>query len=207
MNIAPFEMLMACLGAAGCWFLWFYFIKEYRVAAFREQLFSLRDQLFAVAVEGQMSFDDPAYSELRSLINGMIRFAHRVTFLTLIISVRNRTLDATDPNPYQRWKDSLTKLAPEKKARIEQIHDQVFSAYMDRLVTGSIVLLPTAAVLLAGFVVRNRLKKFFSSQYSEPTSSRAAMEMDLAQTLNAQVLVEAAYREGKASDKFELSLA
>jgi hypothetical protein len=207
MNIAPFEMLVACIGAAGCWALWFYFIKEYRVAAFRERLFSLREQLFTIAVQGKMSFDDPAYSELRSLINGMIRFAHRITFLTLVTSARNHASNAADPNPYQRWKDSLSKLDPEKRTQIEKIHNQVFSAYMHRLVTGSVVLLPTAAVLLAGFVVRNRLKKFFSSQSSEPTSPRTAMEMDLAQTLNAQVLVEAAYREGKASDRLELSLA
>jgi hypothetical protein len=51
------------------------------------------------------------------------------------------------------------------------------------------------------------VKRFFSSKYEPESSPKAAMEKDLAKTINAESLVEAAYREGKASEKLELSLA
>jgi hypothetical protein len=207
MNIAAFEMLIAATGAAGCWVIWFYLIKDYRVSNFRERLFSLREELFQFAALGHVSFDDPAYVELRALINGMLRFAHRVTFLTLITSVRNSSADDTDQNPYQRWKESLDHLAPETQKQLELLHDKLFSAFMGQLVSGSVVLLPISLLLTAGFFLRSQLTKFFSASSPEETSPKSAMERDLAQTINAQSLVEVAYREGKASEKFELSLA
>jgi|GEM_PF-4266250 len=207
MNNAPFQMLIACIGAGACWVLWFYFVKEYRVAAFRERLFSIRDQLFNFAADGLVSFDDPAYSELRALINGMLRFAHRVSFLTLLTTARNLSPSVESSNPYQRWKDSLINLAPETRERLEQIHNQLVSAYMKQLVGGSIILFPIATTLLIGFSLRAYLKQFFSAQKSEGANAKTAMVRDLANTLNAQVLEVEAYREGKASEKMELSLA
>lgn len=207
MNNAPFQMLIACIGAGACWALWFYFVKEYRVAAFRERLFSIRDQLFDFAASGQVSFDDPAYSELRALINGMLRFAHRVSFLTLLTSARNPSLNADSSNPYQHWKDSLLDLAPEKRERLEQIHNQLVSAYMKQLVEGSIILFPIAVLLLIGFSLRAQLKRFFSAQESEGANAKTAMVRDLARTLNAQILEVEAYREGKVPEKMKLSLA
>lgn len=207
MNNAPFEMLISCIGAGACWMLWFYFVKEYRVDAFRERLFSVRDRLFDFAASGQVSFDDPAYSELRALINGMLRFAHRVSFLTLLTSVRNPSSGSEVSNPYQHWKDSLVDLAPETKEHLEQIHSQLFSAYMKQLVEGSIVLLPIATILLMGFSLRAQFKKFFSPQEFQGATAKAAMVRDLARTLNAQVLEAEAYREVKPPEKMKLSLA
>jgi hypothetical protein len=207
MNNAPFQMLIACIGAGACWTLWFYFVKEYRVAAFRERLFSVRDQLFDFAANGQVSFDDPAYLELRALINGMLQFAHRVSFLTLLSSARSPSSIPESSNPYQRWKDSLIDLPPETKERLEQIHNQLVSAYMKQLVEGSIILFPIAMILLVGFSLRAQLKKFFSAQESEGATAKTAMVRDLARTLNAQVLEVEAYREGKASENMKLSLA
>jgi hypothetical protein len=207
MNMAAVEMLIACIGAAGCWFLWFYLIKEYRVSNFRESLFSLRDELFQFAADGHLTFDDPAYVELRSLINGMLRFAHRVTFLSLITSVRSLSADDPDQNPYLRWKDAVDHLAPDTKARVESIHNRLWSAFMRQLVKGSVFLIATSLLLTTGFFIRSQVRRFFLAKYEPELSPRAAMEKDLAKTINAESLVEAAYREGKASEKLELSLA
>lgn len=207
MNIAAFEMLIACVGAAACWFLWFFFIKDYRLSSFRESLFSLRDELVRCVEDGHLTFDDPAYVELRSLINGMLRFAHRVTFLSLITSARNPSVDDPGHSPYRRWKDAVDHLAPDARTRVESIHSRLLSAFMGQLVSGSVFLFATSLVLTAGFFLRSQVRRFFSAKYMPESSSTAAMQRDLAKTINAESLVEAAYREGKASEKLELSLA
>jgi hypothetical protein len=207
MNIAAFEMLIACVGAAGCWFLWFFFIKDYRVSNFRESLFSLRDELVECVAEGHLTYEHPAYVELRSLINGMLQFAHKVTFLSLITSARNPSADDPDQSPYRRWKDAVDHLAPDAKTRVESIHSRLWSTFMGQLVTGSLFLFATSLFLTAGFFLRIQVRRFFSAKYHPESSPTAAMQKDLAKTINAESLVEAAYREGKALEKVELSPA
>ncbi|MEO5338081.1 MAG: hypothetical protein H7841_14485 [Magnetospirillum sp. WYHS-4] len=46
----------------------------------RQRLFEVRGRLFDMAATGQLSFDDPAYRELREGINVLIRFAHHITW-------------------------------------------------------------------------------------------------------------------------------
>src|ERR1019366_10651823 len=62
------------------WGLLFFCWDEYRLDALRDKLFSLRHRLFMAAVEGHIAFDDPTYQQLRILMNGMIRFGHKLTF-------------------------------------------------------------------------------------------------------------------------------
>jgi hypothetical protein len=205
MNNAPFEMLVTSVGAVACWLLWFYFIKEYRVSAFRERLFSIRDELFAFAADDGVSFNETAYLQLRDLINGMLQFAHRVSFLTLLTSARSSMPSSEDSTPQRLWEKSLEVLDPAVKERLERIHGEIVYAYMKQLVEGSIVLFPTAIILFIGFSLRARLKRYFSMQEMGKGDPKTAMVRDLARTLNAQVLEVEAYRESKNS--LELSIA
>ena len=45
----------------------------------RQRLFESRDELFDLAMAGEISFDDPAYKFARNRINAHIRFAHRAS--------------------------------------------------------------------------------------------------------------------------------
>ena len=64
------------------WFLLFA-IPEYRQDRFRQSLFEVRDALFDYAAAGNISFDHPAYGMLRSITNGYIRYAHKMSLLQL----------------------------------------------------------------------------------------------------------------------------
>lgn len=46
----------------------------------RAHLFALRDELFDLALNGEISFEDPRYRQLRQQINVLIRFAHKANF-------------------------------------------------------------------------------------------------------------------------------
>ncbi|MYD30305.1 MAG: hypothetical protein F4X01_01655 [Nitrospira sp. SB0661_bin_20] len=56
-------------------------------AVSRQHLFELRDQLFDIAVEKRIEFSDPVYRQLRSYLNGCIRFAHKITFGTFVVGI------------------------------------------------------------------------------------------------------------------------
>ncbi len=58
--------------------LWFWIYQNYRTDVLREELFKLRDDLFDEACKGNITFDAPAYGAMRTSVNGLIRFSHRV---------------------------------------------------------------------------------------------------------------------------------
>jgi hypothetical protein len=57
----------------------FFAYQAYRVDKLRQDLFTIRDQLFDEALNGNIAFDDEAYKISRQMVNGMIRFAHRLS--------------------------------------------------------------------------------------------------------------------------------
>lgn len=71
----------------GLWYLWDQGLKKLFLDAFRERLFELRFQLFSLAMSEDLSFDDDAYRALETLICGLLRFAHRVTFAGFLLSI------------------------------------------------------------------------------------------------------------------------
>ncbi len=66
--------------ALGIFVLFDQFYRDYRVDRFRHQLFVLRNRLVAMAVNGKISVEDPAYKQVSGLINGFLRFGHKVEF-------------------------------------------------------------------------------------------------------------------------------
>jgi hypothetical protein len=61
------------------WWLWAIEYRRYRVLVLKSSLFEARDALFAVAEQGKLSFDDPAYRMTRILLNGMLRQAEALS--------------------------------------------------------------------------------------------------------------------------------
>lgn len=72
------------------WFTYSYFYKRTRLDALREDLFTIRDELFDYVWRHQLSYDLPAYGLLRLAINGMIRDAHKLNVWTMILYLLTR---------------------------------------------------------------------------------------------------------------------
>lgn len=70
----------------GLWLLWSYGLRPFALDAFRERIFELRFCLFRLAADGELPFDSDAYRMLETLMCGLLRFGHRVTFLTYVFS-------------------------------------------------------------------------------------------------------------------------
>ncbi|WP_000898224.1 hypothetical protein [Leptospira interrogans] len=68
-------------------FFWNALWKGYMVDRTREDLFKLRDRLFDLGRQIGINFSDPAYQSFEAIINGTIRFTHRISFLRYLIFV------------------------------------------------------------------------------------------------------------------------
>lgn len=70
----------------GLWILVFWLYADLAVDRFRQEIFTLRDELFDLAATGPLQFEDPVYGLLRSTMNGFIRFAHRIGLGRVLIT-------------------------------------------------------------------------------------------------------------------------
>lgn len=125
------------------WVLWFECFQKYRINSFRQTLFELREELFEYAAEGHIAFDNPAYLEMRYVINGLIRFAHRITSFRVLIYLVSQKVS---PHPQygkatKNWKAVLDSIeSPEAKERIQLFHKRLLLFVSKHLVATS----PTA---------------------------------------------------------------
>lgn len=62
------------------------FFLRCRLEVFRQRLFSTRNTLFDVAATGVIPFNHPAYRITRKRINALIRYAHHLNSLHIILS-------------------------------------------------------------------------------------------------------------------------
>jgi hypothetical protein len=102
--------------------------RDYRVDKLRDDLFSLRDELFDYAVSEQL-IDNPGYRRLRNIINSTIQFAHKISFLGLLsymlleklIPEKERRID-----PVEEWLRSIDVLPEKQKQHLIRVHLDMF---------------------------------------------------------------------------------
>jgi len=114
------------VGLFALWFLYFFCWHEHRIDAYRQRLFGVRDDLFDYAASGAIRFDDPAYTTLRDLSNGLIRFAHRLTFTRVWALALLGDLPRT--NRMEAWMADVETRSPEVRDRLLKAHKQIESA-------------------------------------------------------------------------------
>jgi hypothetical protein len=86
MNTSVFYLTVTIWGIAGSWALWQFGIKALMLDSFRDSLFETRDRLYVLARQRKIDCNSEVYRSIEQLINRLIRYAHRYTFLSYIIS-------------------------------------------------------------------------------------------------------------------------
>lgn len=108
----------------GLWILVFWTYRDYRVDRFRQEMFTLRDELFDQAAAGRFQFNDPAYGMLRSTMNGFIRFGHRLNLLQLAAALaigQSEDYRRTQPRSFaEGWSRATADLTPDARARLDK---------------------------------------------------------------------------------------
>jgi hypothetical protein len=105
----PYNALISVLALAGLWFFLFNLWRDYRLDAFREDIFSIRDSMFLYAAKENISFHHPAYTILRARMNAILRYAHEFTMARVLLLLRASThLDVNEST--ERWERAVATL-------------------------------------------------------------------------------------------------
>jgi len=132
-------VLVAFEGAA-LWLAWHFLWRRSCQEVLRQRLFSLRDELFDFAREGNVDFRDPGYVVLRASINSVIRFSHQISVTRLFTFV---VLQSYIKNPEaglaHRKIASAIAQSPGKrsKEKLSEIHNRMYAEIARHLLLSS----------------------------------------------------------------------
>lgn len=184
--IASVLLLKISLGLLLLWLFSFVLWRDYRLDAFREAIFELRDNLFLFAAEGGISFENAAYRMLRHRMNVTLRFAH---FFTLSRFATVSVLLDRFPDPkreHAEWQKALDSV-PSVEARntLKTFSDGVTFAVLEYALMRSFFLfLFTIPLRIAGYMKRKMERPPRRAERTAEELQIRALEEDLAQTRN-----------------------
>jgi hypothetical protein len=99
------------------------FFRDYRLDKVRDDMFTLRDQLFDYAAENEL-LQHPGYRQLREIMNAMIRFAHKISVSRLLLSMfLDRFVPETERRrPFDEWHKTLDNLPQYHQGKLINFH-------------------------------------------------------------------------------------
>lgn len=83
---SPIYLLSWVAALGGAWLLWSFGIRVWLLDNLRERLFEIRFRLFSLGMSDELPFDSDAYRTIETLLCGLLQYAHRISFLTLLLS-------------------------------------------------------------------------------------------------------------------------
>jgi hypothetical protein len=98
--------------------------RGYFIDSFRDQLFALRDEVFLYACDEGL-LESPAYTNLRLLMNGMIRYGHRVSagrLIALDFARRIFRISLKPPPTYTEWTMAVAALPADQAQHLRHFH-------------------------------------------------------------------------------------
>ncbi len=164
------EVIRFLLGCAALYAVWRLMIVRTLNDEFRQRVFEYRRELFMLAMDGKIDFEDPAYARARKAMNGLLRHAEHFSFTRLIAafvagvlkSAKAKAEGAVDPD------DNLPKAVRDKL-------DDLLSLSFIAAVKRAVVVSPVALVVVAIVLGVLRVRKLFRS--SAPAGRRALVQM------------------------------
>lgn len=84
MTNLEFTLIVALLTANGL--LLFKLWRDYQIDRSRQLFFEIRDELFASFNRNDLPFDNEAYYLTRTILNGLIRYSHEISFTKFVIA-------------------------------------------------------------------------------------------------------------------------
>ncbi len=144
-----------------------------RLDEFRQSMFALRDEMFDYAADGNISFDDPAYTLLRKSMNGFIRYAHHLTFFRLSVMMIYWWIFKNTPptNWWDSWTSALENVPNcEVRRDLQCFHQRANRLVGDRVIFGSPILLCALvfAVCSVGFISLASARAQWFAKFIDP---------------------------------------
>ena len=152
----PVYLLSSVVGLSTLWFVWSLGIKKLWLDRLRERLFEQRFELFRLGMSGELPFESDTYRSLEILFCGLLRFGHRITFLTYIFS----TIEQKSAKQDKDYVDSsmqialkISRLQPETQQKLTKILNDVRSELLRYMAITSLLFLGMAVVFTIAKIV------------------------------------------------------
>src|SRR5687767_3252255 len=116
------EVTIFFLGAAVLCFAYGYMYRRTKVDRFREDIFSLRDELFDYMWRHNLSYSHPAYQNMRTALNGAVRFSDHWSLPVFLVMAY-----------YVRRTPSQPHVLSETIQTLERGHREYFEALRERV--------------------------------------------------------------------------
>ncbi len=139
------------------WVLYAWLYQQYRIDKTRQELFALRDDLFDFAAAGNIPFNHPSYTLLRTTINGMIRFCHRLSLFTVILMIWAESANPQKTNFNKKLESTFSELDESVQQKLRLYYKQMHEIVAKHLILRSlsiisvVVMLLTILALIKGF--------------------------------------------------------
>ncbi len=119
------------------------------VDSLRSLLFSLRDEMFLYAVDNNL-LTNQAYRELRSEMNGFIRYAHKINATQMLILIVASNFYSTDKNldPLFDWTKHLNEIKYNDRNMLLSFHEQQKKIVARHVVRRSIILRAVMKIII-----------------------------------------------------------
>jgi hypothetical protein len=167
--------LSSLLSLAFLWLLVTSLYRDYRVDLFRDRMFALRERFFDEAADGCLSFDNPAYQLVRTTMNGFIRFGHRVSLTsTLITYSRFGKQLLSSHRSFHKRLDDVLRGAPDPERRcVEKYVAEMNSLVFEQLILASPLLTVPMTIWAALEAMRLVGKHALSRVFARSSKARA----------------------------------
>ena len=176
-------VIMSTIALAGLWFLIFWLYRDYRLDYFRDKLFALRDELFDMALRGEIDFNHPAYGLLRTILNGTIRYGHRLGLIEIIISIfsfrEDKAYYMDIAKKFERhWSESVATLPHATKAALGRIRGRLHYLMAEQMILSQPILLVLIVPVLFLFLIKSLWGSIIRRFISDTVMSNLANRVD-----------------------------
>jgi hypothetical protein len=111
------------LGLFGLWIAVYYLWRDYRNDSYREDIFSVRDEMFLFAANCNIPFDHPAYTLLRTRMNGLLRHGPQLTLTRLLILLA--ACKDVKSQSFGAWQKAVAELPEDLRERMKEFNLRV----------------------------------------------------------------------------------
>ncbi len=159
--------IWASLSLIGLIYIIFWRTRGLAIDWFRDQMFKLRDDFFDDAAGGLIDFTHPAYGTLRTMMNGLIRYCHKVSLLHMILLTKLFPIprESNDDGLFIRnWKDATKNLNANTLKKLEDYRDRMqllVIVYM--IISSPFISIVLFIFLLLSFAVNSIGRYLFNS--------------------------------------------
>jgi hypothetical protein len=153
-------VLVSLLGLFGLWIVVYYLWPDFRNDSYREDIFSVRDEMFMYAAKNCVPFDHPAYTILRTRMNGLLRHGHELTLTRLLILFAvYKDLERIPNESFNEWERAVEQLPDQAQEQMRDFNKRTNIFVLQHLVFRSFFLYLVVRPLMYVIRVRDVMDK------------------------------------------------